>query len=526
MEKTAILFAGPSLHGVDTSKYPWLDVCGPACQSDIYSVLNHKHYTRIILADGLYKSIPAPWHKEILLALEMNIEVYGVASLGALRAAELNEYGMKGSGKVYEYISSNIVDDSEVAVMHKPQKNQWEAMTLAHVEVKYWSEKIEEEGRIGKNISREIIKWSKNKHFERRTKKALISQLELGLQDANKIVRDTWFSQKQLDLANLIDGLDKIASEKNNNLEKNWTIAKTPYIYRQISKDTSLLPFQGEDRDYGDTITNFLIFIFLEHTDKLQKILLKIYSEYIELEIVRLKSQGTNDDYVDFFKLYKFEDCFLLNDLFENTWPKVEIIENLKSEEQDTITNSINQELTKMNKDFRLMSKEAMRYFDQLCKLITVHREVRFTNTDMNELLSPNTIRELNKTVLKSLMEGEDVDVEARHAIYYAKQLIDSCSIYTHHGRLRMYTLLKESHSFKILIREWEKNLKTLANGKPHAFYNEEIDHSKLGEKIRELNLKIREVQPFPVESITESHALLFLEADSIAIIEYSLSEE
>ncbi len=96
MEKTAILFAGPSLHGVDTSKYPWLDVCGPACQSDIYSVLNHKHYTRIILADGLYKSIPAPWHKEILLALEMNIEVYGVASLGALRAAELNEYRDEG----------------------------------------------------------------------------------------------------------------------------------------------------------------------------------------------------------------------------------------------------------------------------------------------------------------------------------------------------------------------------------------------------------------------------------------------
>ena len=63
-------------------------------------LLNHKLYRRIILADGLHKSTPAPWHKEILMALEMNIEVYGVASLGALRAAELDVYGMKGSENI------------------------------------------------------------------------------------------------------------------------------------------------------------------------------------------------------------------------------------------------------------------------------------------------------------------------------------------------------------------------------------------------------------------------------------------
>ena len=142
MEKTTVLFAGPSLYGLETKKYKWIDIYGPACQSDIYSILNHKLYRRIILADGLYKSIPAPWHKEILMALEMNIEVYGVASLGALRAAELDVYGMEGSGKIYDYIRSNVVDDSEVAVVHKPKMNKWEAMTLAHVEIKYWSEEI------------------------------------------------------------------------------------------------------------------------------------------------------------------------------------------------------------------------------------------------------------------------------------------------------------------------------------------------------------------------------------------------
>ena len=63
MEKTTVLFAGPSLYGLETKKYKWIDIYGPACQSDIYSILNHKLYRRIILADGLYKSIPAPWHR-------------------------------------------------------------------------------------------------------------------------------------------------------------------------------------------------------------------------------------------------------------------------------------------------------------------------------------------------------------------------------------------------------------------------------------------------------------------------------
>ena len=145
------LFAGPSLYGLDTKKYEWLDICGPACQSDIYSIINYRSYQRIILADGLYKSIPAPWHKEILMALEMNIEVYGVASLGALRAAELDVYGMKGSGKVYEYIRSNIVDDAEVAVVHKPE-NEWEAMTLAPRRSKILEREIRRQGKITNKI--------------------------------------------------------------------------------------------------------------------------------------------------------------------------------------------------------------------------------------------------------------------------------------------------------------------------------------------------------------------------------------
>ena len=73
--------------------------------------------------------------------------------------------------KIYDYIRSNVVDDSEVAVVHKPKMNKWEAMTLAHVEIKYWSEEMQKQKEITNETYEHIINWSKRTNFERRTKR-------------------------------------------------------------------------------------------------------------------------------------------------------------------------------------------------------------------------------------------------------------------------------------------------------------------------------------------------------------------
>tara|TARA_B100001142_G_scaffold34493_1_gene30543 strand:- start:190 stop:456 length:267 start_codon:yes stop_codon:yes gene_type:complete len=86
-----------------------------------------------------------------------------------------------------------------------------------------------------------------------------------------------------------------------------------------------------------------------------------------------------------------------------------------------------------------------------------------------------------------------------------------------------MYTLIKNHSENNNLMKSWEKMLQIRGKGKPHAFFNEEIDHNKLRTSIKDLNEKIKEIQPFPVDNITEAQELLFLEADSIAIIDYSM---
>ena len=50
---------------------------------------------RIAIIDGYFERMAAVWHKEILLALERGIAVWGAASMGALRAAELAPFGMR-----------------------------------------------------------------------------------------------------------------------------------------------------------------------------------------------------------------------------------------------------------------------------------------------------------------------------------------------------------------------------------------------------------------------------------------------
>jgi len=60
-------------------------------------------------------------HKEILDVLKKGVTVVGGSSMGALRAAELDAFGMVGAGRIYEcYRSGRIEADDEVAVTYNP----------------------------------------------------------------------------------------------------------------------------------------------------------------------------------------------------------------------------------------------------------------------------------------------------------------------------------------------------------------------------------------------------------------------
>ena len=121
MSAQIAVFAGPSLFHLDRPKYCSIcDFYPPATSGDLLALIP-RGYKVIVLLDGYYNSVPAPWHKEILLALALGRTVIGASSLGALRAAELSDQGMVGIGKVFEQFSnSERSRDSDVALLHAP----------------------------------------------------------------------------------------------------------------------------------------------------------------------------------------------------------------------------------------------------------------------------------------------------------------------------------------------------------------------------------------------------------------------
>ena len=132
----AVIFAGPSLPPrlrPDDARLEWRP---PVRQGDLYrAALERPAIIGVI--DGYFEIVPTVWHKEILWAMEAGIHVYGAASIGALRAAELDVFGMRGIGRIYEDFRDGVLeDDDEVAVLHGPEELGYPPLTEAMVNIR------------------------------------------------------------------------------------------------------------------------------------------------------------------------------------------------------------------------------------------------------------------------------------------------------------------------------------------------------------------------------------------------------
>lgn len=133
---TMIVFGGPSLPKGARERFPGLSFREPARQGDVYLALREQP-TAIGIIDGFFDAVPSVWHKEVLWAMHRGVHVLGASSIGALRAAELDSYGMEGVGRVYEAFRDGILeDDDEVAVTHGPAELGHRPLTMAMVSIR------------------------------------------------------------------------------------------------------------------------------------------------------------------------------------------------------------------------------------------------------------------------------------------------------------------------------------------------------------------------------------------------------
>lgn len=140
----AVVFLGPTLTVQDAAALLDADYLPAARQGDVYRVVRDRRPAAIGLVDGVFKQSPAVWHREILWALTRGVHVFGAASMGALRAAELEEFGMRGVGRIFESyrdgswpgFDSPFEDDDEVAVIHAPAEANFIPLSDAMVDLR------------------------------------------------------------------------------------------------------------------------------------------------------------------------------------------------------------------------------------------------------------------------------------------------------------------------------------------------------------------------------------------------------
>jgi hypothetical protein len=92
---------------------------------------------RVLIIDGLFLQAAPVRHKEILLLLDQQVTVAGSSSMGALRAAELWPYGMRGVGEVFRlYRDLVVTGDDEVAVIHCSAEEEYRALSEPLVNIR------------------------------------------------------------------------------------------------------------------------------------------------------------------------------------------------------------------------------------------------------------------------------------------------------------------------------------------------------------------------------------------------------
>ena len=130
-----VAFAGPSLPAAFRPDGPF-EWRPPAVAGDVLALLPDPP-ARLCLIDGLFDSCPAPWHKELLLLMARGTLVFGAASMGALRAAELDGFGMIGVGAIYRaYRGGRLTGDDEVALIHATEALDWAPLSVPMVEIR------------------------------------------------------------------------------------------------------------------------------------------------------------------------------------------------------------------------------------------------------------------------------------------------------------------------------------------------------------------------------------------------------
>jgi hypothetical protein len=204
-----VVFLGPTMTHADARRLLDAEFLAPARQGDVLRA-TRSNPSVICIIDGAFESEPAVWHNEILHAIALGIPVCGAASIGALRAVELNPFGMRGCGLIFEaYRRGWIEDDDEVAVLHAPAELGFAPLTEPMVNIRATLRNARRHGVISSEDETILVSAAKRIHYKELSYERLLAAEDVTVSAAKLAELRKWLhlnrvDRKKLDCALLL----------------------------------------------------------------------------------------------------------------------------------------------------------------------------------------------------------------------------------------------------------------------------------------------------------------------------------
>jgi hypothetical protein len=197
----AVIFAGPSLPPAARPVHSPIRWRPPIRQGELYRLVRDERPAAVGIVDGYFEVTPTVWHKEILWAMAEGIHVFGAASIGALRAAELASFGMRGIGRIYEDFRDGVLtDDDEVAILHGPAEIGYPPVTEAMTNIRATLAAATRDGIITPTAAHRLATTAKALFYKERTWRAVLGAAAAPGTDADVLTPfEAWLSTGRVD---------------------------------------------------------------------------------------------------------------------------------------------------------------------------------------------------------------------------------------------------------------------------------------------------------------------------------------
>jgi hypothetical protein len=194
------IFVGPTLRREEIAASCDAVCLPPVAQGDVYRAAQRRPRA-IGIIDGFFTGAPSVWHKEILWALSQSIHVFGSASMGALRAAELHSFGMRGVGRIFEaFRDGTLEDEDEVAIVHGPAELDFVAVSEPMVNIRATLARAETDGVLSESSRCALEAFGKSLFFPQRSWAAIFEGARTqGVAEAELAALRRWLSNGRID---------------------------------------------------------------------------------------------------------------------------------------------------------------------------------------------------------------------------------------------------------------------------------------------------------------------------------------